>query len=146
MLKSVDIYTDGACSGNPGPGGWGAVLLYGNKRRELSGYEPETTNQRMELQAAVEALSVLKEICHVDLYSDSAYLINAWQQNWLTRWHLNNWQTAKKTPVSNKDLWEKLWALSRRHEIVWHKVPGHADNLENNRCDELARQAISDNK
>ena len=112
-MKEVEIYTDGACSGNPGPGGWGAVLLYQGRRKELSGAETETTNQRMELTAAVEALSHLKYPCRVKLYSDSAYLVNAFTQNWFWRWEQNGWLTAKKTPVENKDLWQKLLALSR---------------------------------
>lgn len=143
MVKEVTIYTDGACSGNPGPGGWGAVLLYGENRKELSGGENSTTNQRMELQAAIAALSALKESCQVALYSDSAYLINAWQQKWLDNWQRNGWKNAKKQPVENQDLWKKLLTLAKIHTITWYKVKGHADNVENNRCDELARQAIS---
>lgn len=143
MVKEVTIYTDGACSGNPGPGGWGAVLLYGENRKELSGGENPTTNQRMELQAAIAALSALKESCQVALYSDSAYLINAWQQKWLDNWQRNGWKNAKKQPVENQDLWKKLLTLAKIHTITWYKVKGHADNVENNRCDELARQAIS---
>lgn len=143
MIKEVTIYTDGACSGNPGPGGWGAVLIYGESRKELSGGENPTTNQRMELQAAIAALSALKESCQVALYSDSAYLINAWQQKWLDNWQRNGWKNAKKQPVENQDLWKKLLTLAKIHTITWHKVKGHADNVENNRCDELARQAIN---
>ncbi len=142
-IKQVTIYTDGACSGNPGPGGWGALLFYGENRKELSGAEPATTNNRMELTAAVEALAALKEPCQVALYSDSAYLINAWQQKWLVNWQKNGWKNAKKQPVENQDLWQKLLALSEIHQVSWYKVKGHADNPWNNRCDELARQAIT---
>ncbi len=142
-MKQVIIYTDGACSGNPGPGGWGAVLIYGEHRREISGFEAETTNNRMELTAAVKALDCLKQSCQVDLYSDSAYLVNAWKQGWLAKWQQNGWKTAAKQPVENQDLWLLLLAHGERHSISWHKVKGHADNPENNRCDELARQAIT---
>lgn len=136
--KGVVIYTDGACSGNPGPGGWGAVLQYGASMKELSGYEAETTNNRMELLAAIMALAALKEPCEVDLYSDSAYLVNAWKKGWLAGWQKNGWQTAQKKPVENQDLWQRLLQLTARHKVTWHKVKGHADNRWNNRCDELA--------
>lgn len=142
-MKEVIIYTDGACSGNPGPGGWGAVLLYGNHRKELSGAVPETTNQRMELTAAIEALKALKEPCRVKLYSDSAYLVNAFRQGWIRRWQKNGWRTIKKEPVENQDLWRELLELTARHQVEWLKVAGHSDNAENNRCDALARQAIA---
>ncbi|HYG57796.1 MAG TPA: ribonuclease HI, partial [Symbiobacteriaceae bacterium] len=135
-------YTDGACSGNPGPGGWGAILMYGEHRRELSGYDPATTNNRMELMAAIEALRALKRPCAVKLYSDSAYLVNAFMQNWLGNWQRNGWVNSKKEPVENQDLWRELLALARTHRIAWTKVKGHADNVYNNRCDELARSAI----
>jgi len=142
-LKEVVVYTDGACSGNPGPGGWGAVLMSGDRRKELQGAEAQTTNNRMELRAAVEALAALKTQCAVTLYSDSAYLINAFQQNWLGRWEQNGWLTSKKQSVENKDLWRELIALSKKHRITWVKVKGHAGNKENERCDALAREAIS---
>lgn len=142
-MKEVTIYTDGACSGNPGPGGWGAVLLYGEHRRELSGGEPATTNNRMELQAAISALSTLKEPCKVKLYSDSAYLVNAFRQNWLANWQRNGWLNSKKESVENQDLWQELLALTRRHQVEWLKVKGHSDNELNNRCDELARAAVA---
>lgn len=144
-MKEVTVYTDGACSGNPGPGGWGAVLIYAGYRKEMSGFAAETTNNRMELLAAVEALRALKEPCRVDLYSDSAYLVNAWQQRWLESWQQNGWKNAQKQPVLNQDLWRELLRLAAIHEVNWIKVKGHSDNAENNRCDELARQAISDN-
>ncbi|MBQ6374367.1 MAG: ribonuclease HI [Clostridia bacterium] len=141
-MKQVTIYTDGACSGNPGPGGWGAILMYGEKRLELSGYAPHTTNNRMELQALIEALGRLKEPCEVQVYSDSAYLVNAFRQHWLENWQRRNWLTSEKKPVENRDLWEKLLGFDGIHRIEWHKVKGHADNPYNNRCDELATGEI----
>jgi len=140
--ERVQIYTDGACSGNPGPGGWAAVLLYRGHVKELSGFEPETTNQRMELRAAVEGLAALKRPCQVYLYSDSAYLVNAFQQGWIKRWQQNGWRNARKEPVENQDLWRRLLELARRHRVRWLKVPGHAQVRWNERCDELARAAI----
>lgn len=142
-MKQVEIYTDGACSGNPGPGGWAAILVYGDKRRELSGYEPNTTNNRMELTAAIAGLQALKEPCRVVLYADSAYLVNAFRQNWLGTWQRNGWRTSKKEPVENQDLWQELLALTRRHQVEWAKVQGHAGHEWNERCDELARAAIA---
>ncbi|HZW49098.1 MAG TPA: ribonuclease HI [Bacillota bacterium] len=142
-MKQCILYTDGACSGNPGPGGWGAVLLYKAQRKEISGGEKETTNNRMELMAAIAALQVLLEPCEVELYSDSAYLINAFQKNWLANWQRNGWQNSKKQPVENQDLWQRLLGQASRHKINWQKVKGHADSAENNRCDQLAREAIS---
>jgi ribonuclease HI len=141
-MKRIEIYTDGACSGNPGPGGWAAILIYEGAEKELSGSVPETTNQRMELQAAIAGLSALKENCSVKLYSDSAYLVNAFLQDWFAKWDRNGWQNSSKKPVSNMDLWLKLQELDAQHQITWIKVPGHRDNLYNNRCDELARAAI----
>ena len=142
-MTEVEIYTDGACSGNPGPGGWGVVLLHQGRRKELSGGEPNTTNQRMELTAALKGLASLKRPCRVKLYSDSAYLINAFTQRWFNRWTVNGWKTAKGTPVENQDLWRELLELTKVHQVEWVKVKGHADNKENNRCDELARTAIN---
>ncbi len=141
-MREVIIYTDGACSGNPGPGGWGAVLIAGPHRKELSGFHPHTTNNRMEIQAAIEALRALKYPCKVTLYSDSAYLVNAFRQNWLENWQRNGWVNSKKQPVENQDLWQELLEAARPHRVEWMKVKGHADNVENNRCDELARAAI----
>ena len=141
-MKKVTIYTDGACSGNPGPGGWGAILIYKEKKLELSGYEAHTTNNRMELLAPIEALSRLKEPCEVAVYSDSAYLVNAFLQNWLTNWVRRNWIKSDKKPVENRDLWEMLLKFTQIHQITWHKVKGHADNPWNNRCDELATGEI----
>lgn len=145
-MKQVTIYTDGACSGNPGPGGWGAVLMFGAHRKEIYGYASISTNQKMELSAAIEALSLLKEPCQVDLYSDSAYLINGFTKGWVANWSKNGWVNSKKNPVENQDLWKALLQLSGYHEIIWHKVPGHADNVENNRCDFLARLAIKEQR
>ena len=128
--------------GNPGPGGFGAVLLYGELEKEISGGEKFTTNQRMELLAAISALEHLKEPCVVKLHSDSAYLINAFKQRWFDKWFMNGWQNSKKEPVQNRDLWERLLAMSEKHTIDWVKVKGHADNILNNRCDQLARDAV----
>lgn len=142
MKKRITIYTDGACSGNPGEGGWAALLMYGDRCRELSGYDPATTNNRMELTGAIEGLQALKESCIVDIYSDSAYLVNAMNQGWLKRWTTNNWTTAAKKSVENIDLWKKILKMVTLHEVTFHKVKGHSDNRFNNRCDELARLAI----
>lgn len=142
-MKEVTIYTDGACSGNPGPGGWGAVLMYGEHRKEISGGDAHTTNNRMELTGPIEALELLKQPCKVRLYSDSAYLVNAFNQHWIANWQRNGWQTSQKKPVENKELWQRLLELCRTHEVEFIKVKGHADNAENNRCDELARAAIA---
>ena len=145
-LKEVLIYTDGACSGNPGPGGWGALLFYQGKRKELSGYEAQTTNNRMELTAAIEALSALKIPCSVKLYSDSAYLIDAFKKNWLPIWQNNSWLTKDKKAVKNIDLWQKLAALCRIHRVDFFKVKGHSDNEFNNYCDKLATGQIKLNQ
>ena len=141
-MKKVTIYTDGACSGNPGPGGWGAVLIYNGNEKELSGAERETTNNRMELFAAISALRALKEPCEVELYSDSAYLCNAINEQWLFDWKQKNWRNASKKDVKNVDLWEELITLMGLHRITFIKVKGHADNAYNNRCDKLATSAI----
>ncbi|MFZ5975548.1 MAG: ribonuclease HI [Bacillota bacterium] len=144
-MKQVQIYTDGACSGNPGPGGWAAVLIYRGVEKEISGYVKETTNNRMELTAAVEGLKALKERCKVSLYTDSAYVHNAFTQGWIISWELNGWKNSKKEPVENQDLWKLLINYTKDHEVTWHKVKGHADNAYNNRCDQLARKAIQEN-
>lgn len=141
-MKQVTIYTDGACSGNPGPGGWGAILSYGSHKKEISGGEEATTNNRMELMAAIAALDALKEPCEVDIYTDSAYLNNAFTAGWIYNWQRNGWKTSKKEPVENQDLWQLLLKHTRMHQIHWHKVKGHSDNPHNNRCDALARAAI----
>lgn len=145
-MKKVTIYTDGACSGNPGAGGWGAILMYGNTKKEISGYNENTTNNVMELTACVQALSMLKESCEVDLYSDSAYVINAFNEGWLTNWKINGFRNAKKKPVANAELWQSLDDMCTKHIINWHKVKGHADNEFNNRCDTLATGEIAKHK
>lgn len=142
-MKDVTIYTDGACSGNPGPGGWGAVLFFGEHKKEMSGAEDPTTNNRMELTAAIEALKVLKEPCRVKLYSDSAYLVNCFHQGWYKGWLKNGWRNSKKQPVENQDLWKEILRLMEIHQVEYIKVKGHADNEWNNRCDELATGAIN---
>lgn len=141
-MKKIVIYTDGACSKNPGDGGWAAVLLYGKKSREISGFEEDTTNNRMELKACLEALKALKETCEVKLHSDSAYLCNAFLKGWIYSWELNNWKTADKKEVKNIDLWQEILSLSKIHSVTFIKVKGHADNPHNNRCDFLAVQEI----
>ncbi len=141
-MKEVTIYTDGACSGNPGPGGWGAVLEFRGIEKEISGYDPMTTNQKMELTAALRALELLKEPCSVKLHSDSAYLVRGFNENWLGKWEKNGWQNSKKEPVANEDLWKALLEQGRRHKITWIKVKGHSDNALNNRCDALATGEI----
>jgi ribonuclease HI len=139
----VTIYTDGACSGNPGPGGWAAILLYGDREREISGGEPHTTNQRMELRAAVEGLKALTRPCRVKLHSDSAYLVNCFKQRWYENWIRNGWLTRAKTPVGNRDLWEELIRLNEMHDVDWIKVAGHSGDPLNERADVLARQAAT---
>lgn len=141
-MKQVRIYTDGACSGNPGPGGWGAVLFYGERRKEISGGERMTTNNRMEIAAVIEALRLLKEPCSVTVYSDSAYVVNCFKQNWIGGWLRNGWRNSKNQPVENQDLWKTLLDTMAVHKVDYVKVKGHSDNEWNNRCDELAREAI----
>lgn len=141
-LKRVTLYTDGACSGNPGAGGWGGILIYGEHEREYSGGERETTNNRMEIRAVIEGLSLLKFRCAVEIYSDSAYVVNAFCEHWLEGWERNGWKKADGKPVLNADLWMRLKELVGAHEVTFHKVKGHADNVCNNRCDKLAREAI----
>jgi len=143
-LKKVILYTDGACSGNPGPGGWGCVLFYGEHKKELRGAQSQTTNQRMELTAVKEGLCCLKEPCNVEIFSDSAYVVNAFLQHWLDNWQKNGWKNAQKKPVENQDLWKEIFELSIKHQINWNKVKGHAGNEWNERCDLLARQAITE--
>jgi ribonuclease HI len=140
--KPVDIFTDGACSGNPGPGGWGAILRYGDTEKELCGGEPLTTNNRMELMAAIQALEALKRPMAVRLYTDSGYLRHGITE-WLPRWKKNGWKTADKKPVKNVDLWQRLEAALGEHRIEWIWVKGHAGHPENERADELARGAIA---
>ena len=141
-MKRVTIYTDGACSGNPGPGGWAAILMYKTVRREISGNAEQTTNNRMEITAAMKALEALKESCIVDIYTDSAYLHDTFQKHWIDNWVKRGWLKADKKPVENRDLWERMLVLVNKHSVTWHKVKGHAENEFNNRCDELARSEI----
>ena len=138
MMKQVSIYTDGACSGNPGPGGWGAILEWNGREKELSGGERETTNNRMELSGVIFALSALKEPCAVDLYTDSKYVFDAVDKGWVYAWRKNGWRKADKKPALNVDLWERLLPLLETHRVTWHWVKGHAENEKNNRCDALA--------
>ena len=138
MMKQVTIYTDGACSGNPGPGGWGATLEWNGREKELSGGERETTNNRMELSGVIFALSALKEPCAVDLYTDSKYVFDAVDKGWVYTWRKNGWRKADKKPALNVDLWERLLPLLGKHSVTWHWVKGHAENEKNNRCDALA--------
>lgn len=137
-MKQVDIFTDGACKGNPGPGGWGAILRYGEKEKEISGGEAETTNNRMEISAVMEALKCLKEPCEINLYSDSQYVCNAIKLGWAKKWKSNNWMRNKKDPAQNADLWQEILKLCDVHKlnVIW--VKGHAGHPENERCDRLA--------
>ena len=137
-MKTVTLYTDGACSGNPGPGGWGAILAYMGHEREFSGGEDDTTNNRMELTAVIEGLSKLKEPCIVELYSDSKYVIDGLQKGWAEGWKKRGWIKSDKKPALNPDLWEKLLELTQIHQMRYHWVKGHAENEFNNRCDEMA--------
>ena len=139
-MKRIRLATDGSCLGNPGPGGWAAILRYGGKAKELSGGEKQTTNNRMELRAVIEGLSALTEPCEVELEIDSQYVKNGVTQ-WMAGWKRNGWKTAAKEPVKNRDLWEALDAAVARHRIDWRWVKGHADHADNNRCDEMARTA-----
>lgn len=141
-MKKVDLYTDGACSGNPGAGGYGAILIYRGIEKEISGGEPSTTNNRMEIFAVIAGLRCLKESCDVTIYSDSAYTVNAFNEGWIQGWKTNGWKKADGKPVLNADLWQELLSLMEPHEIRFVKVKGHADNEYNNRCDALARAAI----
>ena len=141
MVKRVEIYTDGACSGNPGPGGWGAILRYGDNEKELSGGEEETTNNRMELMAAIESLKALKKRSHVDLYTDSTYVKKGIEE-WIAGWKARGWKTASKKPVKNQDLWQDLDDMMQQHDVTLHWVKGHAGHPENERADQLAVNAI----
>ena len=141
-MQKVTIYTDGACSGNPGPGGWAAVLIYGEHKKEISGGCRETTNNIMELTAILEALKALKTECEVELYSDSAYSVNAFNQGWIYNWIKKGWKTADKKEVKNKEIWQEIYDLTKKHKVTFNKVKGHSDVELNNRCDELARAEI----
>jgi len=138
----VTIYTDGACSGNPGPGGWGVLLIYGDHTKELCGGEDNTTNNRMELMAAIQAMEALKRPCTIDLHTDSTYVRNGIKE-WINKWHANGWRTAAKKPVKNADLWQKLDIARERHDVIWHWVKGHDGDPGNERADELARQGMA---
>ena len=140
-MKHVEIFTDGACRGNPGPGGWGAILRFAEHEREMQGAEPMTTNNRMEMTGAIAALSTLRETCRVELYTDSRYLCDGMSQ-WLVNWKRRGWRTASKEPVKNEDLWRRLDTLAEQHQIAWHWVKGHAGHAENERADALANAAI----
>ena len=142
-MKDITLYTDGACSGNPGVGGWGCVLIYKDNKKEMSGVDENTTNNQMELMAVIQGLKALKEPCNVDVYSDSAYVVNAFLENWVDNWVKNNWRTAGKKDVKNVEMWQELLNLCSIHNITWHKVKGHADNELNNRCDFLATNEIA---
>ena len=137
-MKKVVLYTDGACSGNPGPGGYGAVLIYGGVEKEIFGGEKSTTNNKMEMMAVIKGLEALKEPCEEEVYSDSAYIVNAIEQGWIESWKKNGWRKADKKPVKNVDLWEKLLELMDKHKVIFNKVKGHADDEYNNRCDRIA--------
>ena len=141
-MQKVIIYTDGACSGNPGPGGWAAVLIYGEHKKEISGGNKETTNNILELTAILEALKALKTECEVELYSDSAYSVNAFNQGWIFNWIKKGWKTADGKEVKNKEIWQKIYSLTKKHKVNFNKVKGHSDVELNNRCDELARAEI----
>ena len=141
MAETIEIFTDGACRGNPGPGGWAALLRHGDHERVISGAEPETTNNRMELMAAIEALAALKKPSRVDLTTDSQYLRQGVQE-WMARWKRNGWRTSQRQPVKNRDLWERLDVLAARHDVQWHWVRGHSGHVENERVDEEANRAI----
>ena len=141
-MQDVTIYTDGACSGNPGPGGWGAILMYNDYKKEISGGNNSTTNNIMEITAVIEALKILKNPCNVTVYSDSAYVVNCFNQNWIFNWIKKGWKTSGNEPVKNKELWQELYNLTKIHNVKFVKVKGHSDNEFNNRCDELARNEI----
>jgi ribonuclease HI len=141
-LKDVKLYTDGACSGNPGPGGWGSILEYGGREKTLSGYMRETTNNRMEIFAVVQGLRALREPCRVTVYSDSAYLVDAFTKGWVRNWQSNGWKTAGGDPVENQDLWRQLLMVMKPHDVSWIRVRGHSDHEYNNRCDKLATDQI----
>lgn len=137
-MKEVILYTDGACSGNPGPGGWGALLIWNGTEKELSGGEPNTTNNRMEMMAIIEGLRALKEKCHVKIHSDSALIINAFNQHWITNWQKRGWRKSNKKPVENQDLWKEMLRVMSPHKVDWIKVKGHSTNELNNRVDRIA--------
>jgi ribonuclease HI len=138
MRKKIELFSDGACSGNPGPGGWGAILRYKNVEKEFSGAEPNTTNNRMELMGVIAALESLKEPCDVLVTTDSKYVVDAFEKNWLENWQRNGWKTAGKKPVKNQELWERLLELAKIHSLSWNWIRGHSGHPENERCDKIA--------
>lgn len=142
MEEKIIIYTDGACSGNPGPGGWGAILMYKGAKKEISGGKKDTTNNVMEITAVIEGLKQLKKQSEVQVYSDSSYVVNTFKQGWIYNWMKKGWRTASGEPVKNKELWQELYNLTKIHKVEFIKVKGHSDNEFNNRCDEMAREAI----
>lgn len=142
MEEKIIIYTDGACSGNPGPGGWGAILMYKGAKKEISGGKKDTTNNVMEITAVIEGLKQLKKQSEVQVYSDSSYVVNTFKQGWIYNWMKKGWRTASGEPVKNKELWQELYNLTQKHKVEFIKVKGHSDNEFNNRCDEMAREAI----
>lgn len=144
-MKRVNLYTDGACSGNPGPGGWAAILEYNGHEKEISGFDTDTTNNRMELLAVIKGLMALKEQCQVKIYTDSAYVLNAFEKGWIYSWQRNGWKNSKKQRVENLDLWQILINLTKDHNVSWIKVKGHSGHNYNERCDSLARQQIMNN-
>lgn len=146
MRKHVSIYTDGSCSGNPGPGGWAAILMFGEHERVITGYDEQTTNNRMELAAVIEALAVMKEPVNARVHTDSAYIANAFNKNWIEDWLRRGWKTSNKKPVKNRDLWERLIDLTKIHDVEFVKVKGHADDDLNNRVDGLAVMALEDGR
>lgn len=137
-IKAIQVFSDGACSGNPGPGGWGAILRYKNNEKEISGGQKNTTNNQMELMAVISALETLKEPCQVEIFTDSQYIANAFNKGWLAAWQKNGWRTSGKKPVKNKELWERLVIQAEKHELQWSWVRGHSGHPENERCDQLA--------
>ena len=142
MEEKIIIYTDGACSGNPGPGGWGTILMYKGAKKEISGGKKDTTNNIMEITAVIEGLKQLKKQSEVQIYSDSSYVVNTFKQGWIYNWMKKGWRTASGEPVKNKELWQELYSLTQKHKVEFIKVKGHSDNEFNNRCDEMAREAI----
>ena len=143
-MEEITVYTDGGCSGNPGPGGWAAVLICENNKKEIFGGKKNTTNNIMELTAIIEGLRALKTECEVEIFSDSAYCVNAFNQNWIFGWIKKNWKTSSGEPVKNKELWQELYSLTKKHKVKFNKVKGHSNVELNNRCDELARNAIKE--
>ncbi len=145
-MKKIVIYTDGACSGNPGDGGWGAILMYGGSEKAISGFEENTTNNKMELKAAIEALKALKQPCEVELYTDSAYVMGGFAKGWVNNWKRNGWVNSSKEEVKNIDFWKQLDELNNMHKITWIKVKGHSDNEYNNKCDKLATGEVAQHR